>query len=130
MSDGVVEPSDVTMIGHSVGAQVAAQVGKELFRETGLKLGRIDALDPAALMYSYTASDKAKEGWNPRILNKKKIHKHDRSRFFSEVYETMRNRFWVTERNRFLKPIIIENRPCLRFCVTERNREPTSVTFV
>ena len=64
MSDGVVEPSDVTIIGHSVGAQVAAQVGKELFRETGMKLGRIDALDPAALMYSYTASDKAKEGWN------------------------------------------------------------------
>ena len=62
MSDGVVEPSDVTIIGHSVGAQVAAQVGKELFRETGVKLGRIDALDPAALMYSYTASDKAKEG--------------------------------------------------------------------
>ena len=62
MSDAVLEPGQVTIIGHSVGAQVAAQVGKELFRETGAKLGRIDALDPAALMYSYTASDKDLEG--------------------------------------------------------------------
>ncbi|KAG5898188.1 hypothetical protein JTB14_013230 [Gonioctena quinquepunctata] len=45
--------SSIHLIGHSMGAQIAAVTGLNIKREAGLKIGRITALDPAAPLYEW-----------------------------------------------------------------------------
>lgn len=49
VKDGIVDSSDIRLVGHSVGAQLAGYVGKEFFKSTGKKIGRIDAMEPARI---------------------------------------------------------------------------------
>ena len=37
-----------------MGGQIAGYVGKEFYADNGVKIGRIDALDPSALMFTYS----------------------------------------------------------------------------
>lgn len=46
------------LIGHSLGGQIAGFVGKRIFNETGEKLKRIIALDPAGPLFDTRPSDK------------------------------------------------------------------------
>lgn len=46
-----VEAKMIHLIGHSLGCHVAGIAGKRMFTETGTKIGRISALDPAAPGY-------------------------------------------------------------------------------
>jgi len=54
VDDGVILPRDIRIVGHSVGGQIAGYVGKEFYADNGVKIGRIDALDPSALMFTYS----------------------------------------------------------------------------
>lgn len=44
---------NMTIIGHSLGGQIAGFVGKEIFAKTGKKVGKIIALDPAGPLFTF-----------------------------------------------------------------------------
>lgn len=48
-----VNLQNVTLIGHSLGGQVAGFVGKEIFAATNKKIGKIIALDPAGPLFTF-----------------------------------------------------------------------------
>jgi len=46
-----LKPNDTHIVGHSLGAQVAAQVGRNVHATTGTPVGRITGLDPAGPLF-------------------------------------------------------------------------------
>ena len=69
MNDETVALSDIIIVGHSLGAQVAGYVGKEFTKSTGQKIGRIDALDPTALMFP-SSNETETPGYDVLLLTK------------------------------------------------------------
>jgi len=51
MSTYGIPAKQIHLIGHSLGSHVSGMAGKRMFAETGQKIGRISALDPAAPSY-------------------------------------------------------------------------------
>ena len=52
-----VDPKMIHLIGHSLGCHVAGIAAKAVFQDTGSKIGRISALDPASPQYSDLTDD-------------------------------------------------------------------------
>lgn len=50
---GVLVPSRIHYIGHSLGAQAGGFFGEDVFEMTGSKVGRITGLDPASPLFEY-----------------------------------------------------------------------------
>lgn len=50
-----VNPAAVNLVGHSFGSQVCGFAGKEVFRRTGAKVGRITVTDPARRPFESTS---------------------------------------------------------------------------
>ncbi|KAJ2938931.1 hypothetical protein O0L34_g17742 [Tuta absoluta] len=57
MVDNGVDPADVHIIGHSLGAHIAGFAGKTFTRLTGKHVGRISGLDPAGPCYGRIDED-------------------------------------------------------------------------
>ncbi|KAJ8925430.1 hypothetical protein NQ315_009263, partial [Exocentrus adspersus] len=53
-----VDLNQILLIGHSLGAHVVGFIGEEIYRQTGEKLPRIIALDPAGPLFSTRPEDK------------------------------------------------------------------------
>ena len=51
ISTYAISPSQIHLVGHSLGSHVSGMAGKRMLKETGEKIGRISALDPAAPSY-------------------------------------------------------------------------------
>lgn len=53
-----VNPASINMVGHSFGSQVCGFAGKEVYKQTGLKIGRITITDPARRPFESTTISK------------------------------------------------------------------------
>ncbi|XP_072940510.1 pancreatic lipase-related protein 3-like [Epargyreus clarus] len=58
MIKGGLDPSKISLIGHSLGTHIAGVAGKSIKRTTGKLIGRITALDPAGPCFTNVTLDK------------------------------------------------------------------------
>lgn len=49
-----VKPTNINLMGHSYGSQISGFTGKQVIKETGVKVGRITATDPSRRPFEST----------------------------------------------------------------------------